>query len=52
MSQTLLKNGRRVVAGQLVASDVLIEDGVKIAAVGTKLSANDDATINVTWTTT
>lgn len=44
MSQTLLKNGRRVVTGQLAASDVLIEDG-KIAAVGTKLSANDDATV-------
>lgn len=44
MSQTLLKNGRRVVDGQLVASDVLIEDG-KIAAIGADLSASDDATV-------
>ena len=40
MSQTLLKNGRRLVGEQLVESDVLIEDG-KIAAIGTDLHAGD-----------
>ena len=44
MSQTLLKNGRRVVDGHLTAGDILIEDG-KIAAIGTNLSANDDAIV-------
>lgn len=44
MSQTLLKNGRRLVGEQLVTSDVLIEDG-KIIAIGTDLNASTDAQV-------
>ena len=47
MSQTLLKNGRRLVGEQLVTSDVLIEDG-KIIAIGTDLNASTDAQVIIT----
>lgn len=44
MSQTLLKNGRRLIGEELIASDILIEDG-KISAIGTNLDTDADAKV-------
>lgn len=44
MTQTLLKNGRRLVGEKLTACDILIEDG-KIKAIGANLTANENTTV-------